>query len=45
MDERERLELKKAADQAELALSVFIRALALTAVRRSDGGVRIEPVT
>ena len=43
LDEREKRELQQAADQAGLALSVFVRALALTSVRRSDGGVRIEP--
>jgi hypothetical protein len=38
LDEREKRELKQAADQAGLALSVFVRALALTAVR---GGARV----
>ena len=45
LDEKERRELTKAAGQAGLALSVFVRALALTAVRRALGGVRVEPVT
>ena len=43
LDEKERRELQKAASQTGLALSVFVRALALTAVRRAPGGVRIEP--
>ena len=38
---QERAELVRAADQAGLALSVFVRALALTAVRgEAKGGVR-----
>jgi hypothetical protein len=44
LDEREKRELKQAADQVGLPLSVFVRALALTAVRgEAKGGVRIEP--
>jgi hypothetical protein len=46
VDERERRELNKAASRAGLGLGVWLRVLALTAVRRgSDGGVRVEPVT
>jgi hypothetical protein len=41
LDEKERRELIKAATQSGMALSVFVRAVALGAVRR--GGVRIEP--
>ena len=33
LDEREKRELKQAADQAGLPLSVFVRALALTTVQ------------
>jgi hypothetical protein len=36
LDDRERRELKQAADQAALALSVFVRMIALATVRR-DG--------
>jgi hypothetical protein len=46
VDERETRELNKAASRAGLGLGVWLRVLALTAVRRgSDGGVRVEPVT
>ena len=40
LDEKEQRELNKAADQSGMALSVFVRALALSAVRR--GGIRVE---
>ena len=45
LDAQEKAELVRASDQAGLALSVFIRALALTAVRgEAKGGVReFEP--
>ena len=38
LDEREKRELKQAADQAGLALSVFVRMIALATVR---GGARV----
>ena len=44
LDEPEKLELTKAASKAGLGLGVWLRVLALTAVRRgSDGDVRVEP--
>ncbi len=36
LKEQERQELKEAADRAGMALSVLIRAIALTAVRRGE---------
>jgi hypothetical protein len=36
LDEREKRELKQAADQAGLALSVFVRMIALATVRRGE---------
>jgi hypothetical protein len=41
--EQEKKELQQAANQSGLALSLFIRTLARTTVRRG-GGVRVEPV-
>jgi hypothetical protein len=36
VDERERQELRQAADQAGVPLSVFVRMIALAAVRRGE---------
>jgi hypothetical protein len=36
LDEREKRELKQAADQTGLALSVFVRMIALATVRRGE---------
>ena len=44
LDKKEKRELIKAATQAGLALSVFVRALALRRRQTRPGGVRIEPV-
>jgi cell division inhibitor SulA len=39
---QEKAELARAAAQAGVAVSVFVRMIALAAVRRNDGVVRIE---
>jgi hypothetical protein len=44
LDPQEKREIQAAAKRAGLALSVYLRALALANIRRADGGVRIEPV-
>jgi hypothetical protein len=40
VNEQEKQDLERAAARAGLALSVFLRTVALTTIRRLDGGVR-----
>jgi hypothetical protein len=43
LNEQERQELQAAATQAGLKLAVFVRALALTTIRRPGGKMHLEP--